>query len=115
MSDIVLEGKREAVAQGYALWVSSITGKAPTIRRIENGRSLVLTNSQIKTMSEDIYKSLKAKPKPDDLNVSMPWGSILTPALLKAYGPYLMGIAILLIGGGYMAGLRKKSRKFRSK
>ena len=108
---LALEGKREAVAQAYALWVQNVTGSRPSIQRSKNGRVLRLSDAQKEAMKEDIYASIKAKAKPTDLNVSMPWNSFLTPALLKAYWPMLAGGAAFLAFTGYLLGSKGKSRR----
>jgi len=104
MPDLVLETKREAIAQGYALWVQSVTGSRPGIDRVSNGRNISLTQSQIAAMSENIRESMTAKSHPTDLNVSMPWGKILLPAMSKIYWPYAIGAVILIGGTGYLLG-----------
>jgi len=115
MADLILEGKREAIAQGYAYWVQSVTGSKPKISRTKNGRQLNLSEGQIQGMSNNIHASMTAKSSPGDLNVSMPWGAILMPAMTKLYWPYALGAVVFIGGIGYVMGSGGGSKKRRKK
>lgn len=113
--DIMLEAKREGIAQGYAYWVGSVTGSKPNISRTKNGRQLNLSAAQIQGMSDNIHASMTAKSEPGDLNVSMPWGAILMPAMTKIYWPYALGGVVFIAGIGYVMGSSSGSKKFKRK
>ena len=109
MATLALRAKREAVAQSYALWIDNATGSRPSLERSENGIDVVMTRAQTKALSASILKSMEAAPRPGDLNVSMDWGSILLPVVLKKYWWVMVGVSVGLIVTGMV--LKPKRRK----
>lgn len=106
MANVSLSLKREAVAQGYSFWVKSVTGTPASLVRRPNGIEVRLSESQINAMSANVLESMNAKPSPEDLNVSMPWGDIMAPVVFKKYWPYMTGGVLALVGVGFLLGRR---------
>lgn len=75
--------KREAVAQGYNLWITSTTGQAPVIKRYSDSIEIIWNEGQANVMANSILASMAAPKSPDDLNVNIDFMPVIIPIAIK--------------------------------
>ena len=92
--------KREAITQGWSLWILSATGESPFVERHDAGANIKWRPGQAKKMEQYLLAAMKGgEPDPNDANVSVPLGPVLIPLVIKKYIGYAAAYTALLVIG----------------
>ena len=100
MANIALNIKREAIIQGWNVWITAVTGTKPIIERTQNGANISWQAGQAKKMENYLNNAMSSKPSKDDMNVSVKLSPVLVPLIFKKYWPYMavFSTTLILIG-----------------
>lgn len=93
---------REVQTQAFAMLVSYITGRYPTIERYGDYNSIILDSDQIEKAQDYLTDLIEGEPGEVRIEVN----NIIFPVLLKKYWPWLVGIPAGLVTVGFL--LRRK-------
>lgn len=103
MADISTTLKREAVTQGWNLWISSATGQAPIIERHSDGVNIKWNPGQAQKMEAYLNDAMTAPSSPDDLNVDVDLKPVLIPLMIKkSVGWVALYSAVLVFGTKFL-------------
>ncbi len=97
MANLSKSLQREAVTQGYNLWITSSTGQSPLINRHKDGVDIKWRPGQASKMATSILESMRKPSSPDDLNVSVNFTPVLIPIAIKKGALYLAGYTALTV------------------
>lgn len=83
MANIATIAKREAITQGWNLFITSATGQSPMITRYSEGVNIDWYPGQARKMEQYLLSSMETKLEPGDANVSVNLTPVLVPLGIK--------------------------------
>ena len=99
MASIGTIAKREAMTQGWSLWITSATGQTPNINRHSEGVDITWKTGQAKAMENYLLDSMSSPHNPDDLNVKVDLQPVLLPLAVKKSVAWIVIYSAALILG----------------